>query len=142
MSANGKRRDSELKTLNRVQAVAVVFEFAVNFAIQKARAVAEDALNDQPNDKLDYWELSKLYRKVRESLHEMSTFYCYSMHDIDYDRFVAARWALGEDYVNARIAEILKTFTEQTIESLVVGKLAIKRAEAKRENVDDWIAIE
>ena len=130
-----------MKTMNRAQATAVVFEFVVNFAIRRAQGAIEDEIRNLPYNQLGWYEMSRVYEKVRDSLHDESSFYCFGMRDIDHDRFVAARWALGEDYVNQKISEVLRTFTAGTIESLGEKALAERKAEAKRENVDDWQAV-
>ena len=119
--------------MNRAQAVAAVFEYVVNFAIRKARTAIEDEISGLPNEKLGYYEMSRTYDKVRDELHELKSFYCWGTHGIDHDRFVAARWALGEDYVNERIAEVLGTLTSETIQMLGQQKLnERKEEEAKK----------
>lgn len=128
-----------MKTMNRAQAVAVVFEFVVNFAIQRAKSTIEDEIRSLPYNQLGWYEMSRVYEKVRDSLRDETSFYCFGISDIDHDRFVAARWALGEHYVNQRIAEILRTFTARTIESLGAFALEERKKEAKKENVDDWV---
>ena len=125
-----------MKTMSRAEAVAIVFAYAFNFAIEKAKRTIEDAIDALPYDRLGWWEMQEVYRNTRKELVETESFYLWGVAGIDSDGFTVAKWQLGGDFVNERVREMLAAITCDTLESLGQAKLEHKQREAKRENVD------
>ena len=125
-----------MRTMNRAAAVAIVARFAFNFAISHARTAVEDAIDSVPYDRLGWYEMSQVYRKVLTELQERETFYLWSVSGVDHDEFIAAKWALGEDVVMGAVRAQFKCMSADSLEMLGQAKLERKQAEAKRENID------
>jgi hypothetical protein len=125
--------------MTRSAALAIVVRFAFNFAISKARSAVEDAIDAVPYDKLGWWEMQEVWRNQAKELAEMDSFYLWSVSGIDHDEFTVAKWMLGETVVHDAIRANMRAFTPDTLEALGQSKLERKKAEGKKENVDDWV---
>jgi hypothetical protein len=131
--------------MTRSAAIAIVARFAFNFAVQKAKAAMEDAIDALPNDKLGWWEMQDVYRNVAKELAEIDSFYLWSCRGIDSDEFTVAKWALGEDVVQGAVRSQFRCMTPDTLELLGQAKLEHrkrqeedKEREAAKEHESEW----
>ena len=130
--------------MKKADAEQVVLEYAVAFAVYRAKTEVEDAIEAQPYDSLGWYSMLDVYAAVRNRLQEQArerSFYFWSQAGVDQNKFQAAMYMLGEDYAAKTIANILTAFTTDTLEAFGQAKLEAKRKEGKRENVDDWIPV-
>lgn len=132
MGADETERN-EVRTMSKAQAIRILGNYAVNFAIRRASEEVRDAIKKQPYDKLGWWEMDRLYDKVVEQLRDENlSLYFYSNDD----EFKVALWGMNEGTLTDMVRGQLRAITAQTLELLGESALKQHREDAKRENVD------
>ena len=133
-----------IRRLKVSEAKQAVLEYAFNFVVNRAKVEIADAIDAKRYNEIGWFAMLETYDAVRTRLKDQaheSGFYHWSQSGVDFDRFNAAKYMLGEAFVNETISSMLRSVSTETLESLGAAKLAEKKKEAVKENVDDWQAV-
>lgn len=123
-----------MRRMDKKEALQVLGNYAVNWAIRRASEEVRDAIDAQPYDRLGWYEMDRLYDKVADRLRaiEEDSLYFYSSAE----DFIVARWSLGEGVLKGMVMGQLRAITSQTVELLGEAKLERKKAEAEKAKVE------
>lgn len=133
-----------IRRLKVSEAKAVVLQYAFNFVVNRAKVEIADAIDGKRYNELGWYAMLETYDAVIVRLKEQANeggFYHWSQAGVDFDKFNAAKYMLGEAFVNETISSLLRSVSTETVESLGQAKLNEKKQEGQRENVDEWQAV-
>lgn len=123
--------------MTRTRAIELLMAFALNYFLEILREAIERVIGKAKDvEDLSWLRYSDIIIKIRAEMERKIDSHPYSQAGNDTeanDEYLAARWMLGREFVEARISDLIRAVNNCTIELLMYRAIDERRAELQKE---------